>query len=577
MFDYVFSSPHVARKVLKYAKIPKGNDGIIPVVWSEHCIECAAPRCYATCPRYLARRDGHCVRVKHGISPCIKDNRIVTNVCFLPWAKIECQIAGKPMRRNAYARVSKIVYVLGKALDLVAKCIPVTVIKRFIYDGWFSVRQRCLAKLGNGNLNQPLLLEGEVVNVEKSTSLLVDMKTCDKFLFRSKVEISKSHSKFSVSLPPYADGKKLVFLDIHPVNVEATENVCFDSLALRLRLSQEGKKVKLVIWDLDNTLWNGILVETPDVVLRKEFAEMIKMLDAKGIVSSVASKNNFEQAWAKLRQLGLDEYFVFPKIDWNPKSVNIAKTIQQININADTVVFVDDNPVELQEVSLMLPSVTCVMPDEMGTLVKSERFNVVVTDESRKRRNTYKMIEAMKHEEEEWQGNIDEFIAQCHIMLKVLPPQKSNIKRCYELLQRTNQLNSSGRRLSFEEVEKLTFDNPNSCGYVLQASDKFGDYGIVGFLLTETNGEKMRVTDFVISCRVANRKIEPTLINELARTNGGEIEFVYSHTGLNEPMRRIVAELSMKKISDCDKEETSVYLHKYNPNYPRLVNIVSSK
>ncbi len=574
MFDYVFSAPHIARNVLKHTKIPKGNNGIIPVVWSEHCIECAAPRCYATCPRYSARRDGHCVRVKNGISPCVVDNRTSANVCFLPWAKIECQIAGKPMRRDAYVRVCKMVYVIGKLVDWVAKCVSVHAIKRFVYDGWFSARQRCLSRLGKGNINQPLLLEGEIVNVEKSTSLLVDIKTCDKLLFRSKVEISASRPTFSVSLPPYADGAKLVFLDVHPADVEATENICFASLILRLRLPQEGKKVKLVIWDLDNTLWKGILVENSDVVLTKKFADMIKTLDSKGIVSSVASKNNFEQAWTKLQQLGLDEYFVFPKIDWNPKSANIAKTIQQININADTVVFVDDNPMELQEVSLMLPSVTCVTPDEMECLVESERFNVVVTDESCKRRNTYKMIESMKHEEEEWQGNIDDFIAHCHIMLKVSQPQKANIKRCYELLQRTNQLNSSGRRLSFEEVEKLVFNNSRCRGYVLQASDKFGDYGIVGFLLTETNGEKTRVTDFVISCRVANRKIEPTFINELARTCGGEIEFVYRHTGLNEPMRRIIAELSMKKISGCDNEETMLYLHKYNPDYPRLVNVV---
>ncbi len=577
MFDYVFSASHTIYSVLRHTKITSANDGIIPVVWSEHCIECAAPRCYATCPRYLARRDGHCVRVKNGISPCVVGNRIAANVCFLPWAKIECQIAGKPMRRNAYARVCKIVYVLDKTFDFVAKCVPFHSIKRFIYEGWFSVRQKCLARLGKGNINQPLLLEGEVVNVEKATSLLVDLKTCDKLLFRSKIEISKYRSNFFVSLPPYADGVELVFLDVHPADVEAKENVCFGSLILRLRLPQEGKKVKLVIWDLDNTLWKGILVENSNVVLCKEFADIIKMLDAKGIVSSVASKNNFEQAWTKLQQLGLDEYFVFPKIDWNPKSANIAKTIQQMNINPDTVVFVDDNPMELHEVSLMLPSVTCVMPDEMENLVKSERFNVVVTDESRKRRNTYKMIESMKHEEEEWQGNLDEFIAQCRIVLKVSQPKKANIKRCYELLQRTNQLNSSGRRLSFEEVEKLVFDNPHGRGYVLEASDKFGDYGIVAFLLTETVEDKTRVTDFVISCRVANRKIEPTLINELARISGGEIEFVYRHTGLNEPMYRIIAELSMIEICSYDKEETTVYLHKYNPNYPRLVNIVSGE
>ena len=571
MFDFVFSS----RQPLRFVKSLKAHthdkeNGIIPVVWTEHCIECSAPRCYVSCQRFSPRRDGHCVRIANGITPT-SGKPAAVEVNFLPWSKIECLVSGKPTSSSTYFRIYKAITILGVMVDFAARHSPAPRVRAFLYDGWFSARQKFLSRLGKGRLDVPLVLTASISGIEKPVSLLIDLISPNKLLFRQKAVISPSRNTFAIDIPPYADMKTLTFLNIHPADAEENVRLVFEKLILRTKNANEGKKAKLVVWDLDNTLWDGILVENSGITLRQDFAELIKELDSKGIVNSIASKNNFEQAWAKLQSMKLDEFFVFPKINWEPKSVNLAKTIQQMNINPDTVVFVDDNPVERHEINLRMPSVTTVAPEEITALSKGKRFDVIVTDDARKRRGTYRMLESMQKEEDAWDGDYNDFIAHCKIELKVSHPTAQNIGRCHELLQRTNQLNSSGRRLSYEEVCNMAFNDDSSQGYVLQAADKFGDYGIVGFLLTSTSGKTPRITDFVISCRVANRKIEPTLINALANMYGGKIEFCYKNTGLNEPMHRIIDELSM--IKEAELHDTTIYLHNYNPEYPHIVSV----
>ena len=163
-------------------------------------------------------------------------------------------------------------------------------------------------------------------------------------------------------------------------------------------------------------------------------------MDSCGTVNSIASKNDKEHVVEKLKVLGIAEYFVFNKINWNPKSINIGKTIEQMNINPNTIVFVDDNPFERNEVSLRYPSITCIDPSEIISFSTCNRFKAVVTEDSKNRRTTYKMLESLKEEEDNWTDNIDEFLLSCKIKVNLHSP---------------NQLNASGRRLSLDNVTTL--------------------------------------------------------------------------------------------------------------------------
>ena len=534
-------------------------------------MECAAPKCYATCPRYKRREDGNCIRIENGISPVMMDGQLCVKVEFRTWAKIESQLKVSALSGKEYVKVYKHITWLGYFFEKIAKWCPVHSVSKFIYDGWFSYRQKYINYLiRNKKKQERLTLQGQVYNNVQSTSLLIDVKNASKLLFREAVDVPIGETEFRVSIPPYEDIENLYFINIHPADAEQHVSLTIKQLQLIPTDITEGKKVKCVIWDLDNTLWDGVLIEDKNVKLKHELVDLIKKMDSCGIVNSIVSKTNQEGVDAKRKEFGIDDYFVFKKVNWDPKSVNISKTIRQMNINPNTIVFVDDNPFERNEVSLTHPSITCIDPSEIVEFSKCKRFNVVVTEDSKNRRHTYQMLESMKKEEEAWDGNIDEFLINCHIKVQLSKPTDNNIMRCYELLQRTNQLNSSGRRLSLEEVKQIVASNFFD-SYVLHSSDKFGNYGIVGFLIVEKKEDGAYITDFVISCRVANKKIEPSVVNYLANKYGGYIYFCYKKTSLNGPMYKTIEELDMHL--SYEKNNQFVYKHDYMENYPPVVDI----
>lgn len=562
MFEYIYTKDKLSNYKVGIKNSIDVNKSYVPIVWTEHCIECSAPHCYQTCSRYQRRVDGACVRIKNGISPFIIDGVLGAKVEFRTWAKIEGKLRLQSVPGNKYKNLCQNVIGWGNFLKILADVRIIDKISNFITYGWYSLRQKYINHyVSSYSKADSLSLIGDVINNDVPTSLHVDIKN-DKgeIKFRESVDIPLGKTSFHVNIPPYEDGNDSYYINLHPGNAEQHVTLLFKQLELQQRQIIEGKKVKCVIWDLDNTLWDGVLIEDKNVKPRHEFIELIKSLDSCGIVNSIASKNNIEDVDAKLNELGIADYFVFKKVNWNPKSVNVSQTIKQMNINPNTIVFVDDNPFERNEVLLVQPDVTCVDPVDILSFSKCDRFNVVVTDDSRNRRGTYKMLESMKTEEEEWNGSIDDFLMSCNMNLIISKPQKNNIVRCYELLQRTNQLNSSGRRLSLEEVESIV-ENPQFDSYVLQSSDKFGDYGIVGFMIVDKSHENVCITDFVISCRVANRKIENSLINYLSKKYGGDLLFNYKNTSLNGPMKKVIDDMNMKLVSGVSMYNQ--YLHSY--------------
>ena len=417
---------------------------------------------------------------------------------------------------------------------------------------------------------QHLQLNITIENKALPTKFLVDIKTADKLLFREEVQATVGRSSHQLAIPPVETSGELAYINLHPANAEEHCSLNLVDLELVERDIRQGKQIKCVIWDLDNTLWDGVLIEDKEVYVREEFISLIKRLDACGIVSSIASKNTEEQVQYKLEELGILDYFVFSKINWEPKSLNIKRIIRQMNINPDTMVFVDDNPFERLEVSQQEPRLTCIDPTELLDFVKCDRFNMVVTEDSRNRRQTYKMLENLKKEEEEWEGNIDDFLISCKIKVEIFHPSDELIPRCFELLQRTNQLNSSGRRLTLDEVTEIVH-NKNFDAFALKSSDRFGDYGIVGFLIVDKSKEQFIVSDFVISCRVANKKIEPTVINQLAKKYGGNILFNYKKTTKNGPMYKVIEELRMESVEQ--EGELIKFSCKYDESFPSIVQL----
>lgn len=544
---------------------------LMPAMWGEHCIECAAPHCYATCLRFQARRDAHCRRFVSGIEAVEHHGALAARVNFKAWSKLECAVTPFFIPAEEYERIYRQSLVWGRTLAGIAAVMPGGKLKSKTTGAWNKLVSSLINRAaGKVSVTGPVQLKLAFHNEDKPTSLLVDCKKEDGGLAsREIIAVPMGDSSFCLELDTM---NGTMWVNLHPADVEDSVELLITEAVLVPQESKAGsseKKVKCVIWDMDNTLWNGVLIENENVAPKPELVALIKRLDAMGIVNSIASKNNHEQVMNVLKQHGIDDLFVFPKINWDPKSANIAKTVKDMNINANTVVFVDDNPFEREEVKEMLPAMTCVDPADIESLAQGERFRVAVSAESAQRRQTYKMLEALKNEEEHWQGNIDTFLLNCRIALTLKRPQEDSIPRCYELLQRSNQLNASGRRLSMEELTALVHSPTDDC-YVLESSDKFGAYGIVGVAIVNKSAVP-RMTDFVISCRVANKKIEPTLVNYLAHKYGDVLRMDFLGTKLNGPMKRMITELGMKCLSK--EGENEVYEHSYDKDFPKIVNV----
>ena len=148
--------------------------------------------------------------------------------------------------------------------------------------------------------------------------------------------------------------------------------------------------VKCLVWDLDNTLWDGVLLEDPQVVLRPEVAPIIQTLDERGILHSIASRNDPVMAIEKLEQFGLFDYFLWPQINWNPKSASIQTIAERLSLGLDCFAFVDDQPFERAEVSFAHPKVLCIDAAELSGIPALKRMHPrFITEESKTRRLMY--------------------------------------------------------------------------------------------------------------------------------------------------------------------------------------------
>lgn len=147
------------------------------------------------------------------------------------------------------------------------------------------------------------------------------------------------------------------------------------------------KTIKCVVWDLDNTLWDGVLPEDNTVSLRDNVVTIIETLDSRGILQSIASKNEATRAMQKLYDFGLHDYFLYPQINWNSKCSSLEIIAQSVNIGLDAIAFIDDQPFERQEVSFLLPDVLCIDVANLDTLLDMPAMNPrFITEDSKMRR-----------------------------------------------------------------------------------------------------------------------------------------------------------------------------------------------
>lgn len=273
--------------------------------------------------------------------------------------------------------------------------------------------------------------------------------------------------------------------------------------------------VKCLVWDLDNTLWDGTLLEDGEVRLPDAVRDVIVALDARGILQSIASRNDHDHAWARLEALGVAEYFVCPRIGWGPKSTSVREIADRLKFAHGTIAFIDDQPTERAEVSYHLPEVRCYAANQVLSLLDLPEFNpATVTADSRRRRQMYQASFQRDAEQADFTGSDEDFLRSLEMVMTIAAAGEEDLKRVEELTLRTSQMNATGVHYSHAALTDLLAD-PRHAVLTAGMADRFGPHGAIGVILLERHDPAWHLKLLATSCRVVSFGAGAVILNWL--------------------------------------------------------------
>lgn len=561
MFSYIWNTK-INYPIFNSISDKYNIDGVSPLLWREHCIECAMPLCYSTCKIYSRRMDKRCLRFDNGIVPIIQDKFCYSFISFRKWAKLESvlpinlitvPIAEINKKDKKYQFWSGVVRRISNLIHNYRLC-----------HAFAHYHQKWVQRAKSHSLSTILGFYAQVYLLDRDERHLnIEILSNNKSVFKRLISLKNGWNEFLI---PYSE---LNISDVkHSVirlyfNYDETAKVIFKHLDLVSELKKNhspAKKLKCVAWDLDNTLWKGVIGDDgkDNVQVFDESLKLIKELDERGIIQTIVSKNTPEIAWKKIEELGLSDYFLYPAINWGRKSQNLINISQELNINIDTFAMIDDSAFERNEISKTLPQVRVFDKVDIPNLLSKDEFNLPISEESKLRRQSYLNEYKRKNIKASWEGDYDSFLRECNIRMEVFKPiLEKDCERCLELILRSNQYNISGIKYEEKDFLRMLEENNYDC-YAFKVYDNYGDYGIVGFSSFEKHEDKYIMHDFVMSCRVAMKKIEraflSTIVSKIDKSTYNQLLIKAVKTDRNAPLREQLKNMKLTVVSENDKE-----------------------
>ena len=309
---------------------------------------------------------------------------------------------------------------------------------------------------------------------------------------------------------------------------------------------------KVIALDCDNTLWKGVCgedgplgveVDPPRTALQK----FLLTQRESGMLLALCSKNNETDAFEVFdRNPGMvlrREHISSWRINWQQKSDNLRSLAEELKLGLDSFIFLDDSPMECAEVESRCPSVLVLqLPEDTVHLPQFLSHvwafdHLKVTAEDQKRSSLYK--ENLQREQLRQSSlSLEDFLAGLDLKIRISPMQREQITRVAQLTQRTNQFNCTTLRHTENEIEALSQSAGVGC-LVVEVSDRFGEYGLVGVLIYETQADVLRVNTMLLSCRVLGRRVEHKMVSylgELACRRGlSRVDIAFLETERNKP------------------------------------------
>lgn len=335
----------------------------------------------------------------------------------------------------------------------------------------------------------------------------------------------------------------------------------------------EGRARKLVIVDLDGTLWGGIVGDDgwENLVLGghdargeayADFQRALRALKNRGVLLAIASRNDEQVALEAIRSqpemaLGLDDFAGW-RINWGDKAENVADLVAELNLGLDSAVFIDDSAAERARVAQALPEV--LVPDWPSDPMLYRRalsaldcFDTLgVSDEDRRRTELY-ASERARARARDPAGSLEDWLRSLELEVTIEDPGPANLKRIVQLLNKTNQMNLTTRRLTEAELHDW-LERDGRRLWAFRVADRFADAGLTGVASVESRGRVGAVVDFVLSCRVFGRRIEQLMLAVLvehARAAGlAELRAHYLATDRNRPCLEFWLESGFDRRAD---------------------------
>ncbi len=325
---------------------------------------------------------------------------------------------------------------------------------------------------------------------------------------------------------------------------------------------------KGLITDLDDTLWAGIVGEigSESVSWHQDshtqihglYQQMLGHLADCGVLLGVSSKNELALVQTTLgrKDLLVSADTLFPVLaSWGPKSRAVSEILRAWNIGAESVVFIDDNPMELSEVREAFPAMTCLQFPKNDT-AKSWSFlgelrdlfgKPVLLEEDRLRGASIRASSEIRNAGA--QGNSADFLRGLQGTVTLDYRKNPADKRPLELINKTNQFNLNGIRLTEGEWQRC-LEAGDTLAVVVSYQDKFGPLGKIGVVLAQRQGSAAKILHWVMSCRAFSRNIEHHTLESLFRKmNAGEIEFSFKPTDRNQPLQEFFEPFGAYKLT----------------------------
>ncbi len=355
---------------------------------------------------------------------------------------------------------------------------------------------------------------------------------------------------------------------------EAQKRLC-ELVLSRVRLEGRTAK-KVLLLDLDNTLWGGLAgeAENTPIILSEEHSglayknlqRVILQMQKQGVLLAIVSKNNEADAMAVLNNhphmLLRSECFAAKRINWNPKHENILEIARELNLGTDSFVFWDDSAAERSLVQEMLPEVSVPefpqRPEDLGpamTQIYREYFEKPCLTKEDLEKTIQYAANARRVGMQKAAASFEDYLKQLAIVITRVSPRE-NADRLIQLVNKTNQFNLTTKRMAHGEIQALLEDK-HKCVYLYNVSDCFGDNGVVAAVIVDISDVPV-IEEFVMSCRVMGRNIEYAIITDVEKDLLSKgytlLRGIYLPTAKNKPVEKLYEQLGYHKWNEALSE-----------------------